>query len=56
MRSGRELSLAEIAGKKLWISYRLQSLTTERFIKIANKILKGEHRLISSNQVRETAP
>lgn len=37
---------ASVVGKKLWVAYRLQSLTTDRFIKITNKILKGEHGLV----------
>ena len=45
--SGRE----SLVGKKLWVSYRLQSLTTERFISITNKILRGEHGLVKSAAV-----
>ena len=32
--------------KTLWHPYGLQSLTTEKFIKVVNLILKGEHILL----------
>lgn len=35
-----------VASKQLWVSYRLQSMTTERFIKVCNKILQGENGLV----------
>ena len=50
-RSGRE----PMVGKKLWVSYRLQSLTTERFIIITNKILQGEHFLVKIPKISETS-
>ena len=40
--------------KKLWVSYRLQSLSTKRFIAITNKILRGEHFLVKLPQFAET--
>ena len=41
-RSRRET----VVGSKLWVPYRLQSLTADRFIIITNKILAGEHLLM----------
>ena len=35
-----------VVSKKMWVSYRLQSMTTERFIKVCNKILQGENGLV----------
>ncbi len=49
-RSGREA----VVGKKLWVSYRLQSLTAERFIIITNKILQGEHFLVKLPKISDT--
>jgi hypothetical protein len=40
-------------GKTLWISYRLQTLTTARFIEISNKILQGEHALVKLPKITE---
>ena len=48
-RSRRE----SLAGNKMWVSYRLQSLTTERFIMITNKILQGEHLLVRLPKIPE---
>ncbi len=48
-RSRRE----SVVTSKLWVPYRLQSLTTERFIIITNKILQGEHMLIHLPKVSE---
>ena len=48
-RSRRE----SLVGNKMWISYRLQSLTTKRFILITNKILQGEHLLIRLPKIQE---
>jgi hypothetical protein len=48
-RSNRE-STTE---KKMWISYRLQSLSTKRFIVVTNKIIRGEHLLISLPKLAE---
>ena len=48
-RSRRE----SVVGSKMWVPYRLQSLTTERFILITNKILQGEHLLIRLPKVPE---
>jgi hypothetical protein len=48
-RSRRE----SLAGNKMWVSYRLQSLTTKHFIMITNKILQGEHLLIRLPKISE---
>ena len=56
MRSDEELSLAEVMGKKLWVSYRLQSLTMPNFIKTANKILQGEHLLLRKQTKQPVVP
>ena len=50
-RSGR----GELVGRKLWVSYRLQSLTTEKFIIITNKILTGEHLLVQMPKATEVS-
>ena len=36
--------------KTLWHPYGLQSLTPEKFIKVVNLILKGEHILLRFNR------
>jgi hypothetical protein len=41
------------AGKILWVSYRLQSLSTKRFVVIANKILQGEQFLVELPSLTE---
>ena len=33
--------------KKLWVSYHLQSLSPKRFVTVVNKIIQGEHMLVS---------
>jgi hypothetical protein len=50
-RSRREGNI----GCRLWVPYRLQSLTTERFIKITNKILTGEHVLVRTQKMQEVS-
>jgi hypothetical protein len=55
MNSSGQVALKEIVGKRLWVTYRLQSLTTEKFAEVANKILRGEHKLmIRDEETRET--
>ncbi len=40
-------------GVKLWVPYRLQALTSERFIAVANRILRGENQLVNLPKVPE---
>lgn len=47
---------ANVVGKKLWVAYRLQSLTTDRFIRITNKILQGEHGLVKLPATQPSVP
>jgi hypothetical protein len=54
MSSPKEPELAELMGKKMWVLYRLQSLTTPRFIRTANRILKGEDLLLRKRPAGET--
>lgn len=54
MSSPEEPELAELMGKKMWVLYRLQSLTTPRFIRTANRILKGEDLLLRKRPIGET--
>lgn len=55
MSSQHEPELAELMGKKLWVLYRLQSLTTPRFIQTANRILNGEDLLLKDRLYREAS-
>ena len=48
-RSSRDSAI----NKKLWVPYRLQSLTAEQFIIITNKILQGEHLLLKVPKVSQ---
>ncbi|MFH2056151.1 MAG: hypothetical protein ABIJ61_09355 [bacterium] len=47
MSSQPQIELRELMGKRLWVRYRLQSLTTPRFIRTANRILKGQDLLLN---------
>jgi hypothetical protein len=47
MSSQPQIELRELMGKRLWVRYRLQSLTTPRFIQTANRILKGQDLLLN---------
>ena len=46
MSPKQEPDLAELMGKKMWVLYRLQSLTTPRFVRTANRILSGKDLLL----------
>jgi hypothetical protein len=46
MSSQTEFELKELMGKRLWVRYRLQALTTPRFIRTANRILSGQDLLL----------
>jgi hypothetical protein len=46
MSPKRELSLSEWFGKKGWIPFRLQSMSSREFITTVNKILRDEHIVI----------
>ncbi|MCK4856935.1 MAG: hypothetical protein KAT58_03100 [candidate division Zixibacteria bacterium] len=46
MSSPQDTSLDDLVGKKLWVRYRLQSLTLPRFIQTVNRILRGDHLLL----------
>jgi hypothetical protein len=50
----RQVDHDNAIGKKLWVHYRLQSLSTKRFVVIANKILQGEHLLVKLPKLTET--
>lgn len=50
----RRSNRSSVVGKRLWVSYRLQALTTERFIEISNKILQGEHALVRLPKITGT--
>lgn len=56
MSSPQEPELAELMGKRMWVLYRLQSLTTPRFIRTANRILKGQDLLLRERTVGQTSP
>jgi hypothetical protein len=36
--------------KRYWVTYKLQSLSTEKFLEVVNKILRGEHILLEPAQ------
>jgi hypothetical protein len=55
MSSPQEHELAELMGKKMWVLYRLQSLTTPRFIRTANRILSGEDLLLRKRNMSEAS-
>ncbi len=46
MPKSRGIEKQNLPQKTLWHPYGLQSLATEKFIKIVNLILKGEHILL----------
>ena len=46
MSSKKGNFVRDCAGGRMWVSYRLQTLRSERFIKAANRILSGEDRLL----------
>jgi hypothetical protein len=50
----RDLSLSEWFGKKNWVPCRLQSLSTRQFITTVNKILRGEHLIVTYERESET--
>ena len=54
MSSQPQLKLKELMGKRLWVRYRLQSLTTPRFIQTANRILSGQDLLLNERPERVT--
>jgi hypothetical protein len=37
--------------KSYWVTYRLQSLSTEKFLEVVQKILDGEHVLFKSSEI-----
>lgn len=42
-----------IVTRKLWVSYQLQSLSPKRFIVVTNKIIQGEHSLVSQPRLND---
>jgi len=40
--------------KTRWHPYSLQCLTTEKFIQVVNRILRGEYTLVRFNKTKET--
>ncbi len=59
MPKSRKIEKQCLPQKTFWHPYGLQSLATEKFIKIVNLILKGEHILLGfkrgKSQEEETA-
>jgi hypothetical protein len=47
MRSDKLNKRKKFADAKVWLSHRLQLLPTKRFEQVINKILNGEHEVIS---------
>lgn len=39
------------SSKDYWITYKLQSLSTEKFLKVVQKILDGEHILLKPPEI-----
>ena len=37
--------------KSYWVTYSLQSLSTEKFLEVVQKILDGEHVLFKSSEI-----
>ncbi len=46
MRPRRKPPSEKSIGKKEWVTFGLQSLTTERFARVVDRILKGEQILL----------
>ncbi|MGB5107286.1 MAG: hypothetical protein WBP29_07955 [Candidatus Zixiibacteriota bacterium] len=45
---------APIGEKELWHPYELQSLVSRKFVKIVDKILKGEYGLLDTSHCART--
>lgn len=45
---------APIGDKELWHPYELQSLVSRKFVKIVDKILKGEYGLLDTTHCART--
>ena len=55
MPSSKRSSRESVVNRKMWVCYRLQSLTTEQFIKITNQILRGENFLVKLPKIPEAS-
>ena len=50
----KELEKQNLPKKTLWHPYGLQSLTPEKFVKVVNLILKGDHILLRFKRTKKT--